>query len=174
MWRELNMGMIYINSYSVQPSWVLKTGFYNQMTAENTPFATTINTTLFFINLWELFNNNWGTWGTVNNGSGSQYIQQDLGGLNIIPTKIRVQNNLGAANDATRTIVVYVSADGTNWTVFGSTTWTRGNSVTTSQVDLVNTTLTSPIRYLRYEWSFLSGHGQYNPNECQIVEWYEK
>ena len=164
---------IIVNSYAVGKSWTLKTGFYNKLTAENTPFTTTINTTLYFINLWELFNDNWGTWGTVNNGAGSQYIQQDLGGLNIIPTKIRVQNNLNAANTAARNIVVYVSADGTNWTTFGSTTWNRSTSVTTSQVDLVNTTLTNPIRYLRYEWSFLSGHGQYNPNECQIVEWYE-
>ena len=160
----------------VGSEWVTKTGFYNKMTSATSPaYNITSNETLYFLEPWQLFDGNWNNRATINiSVNHTRYIQQDLLSAKIIPTKIKVEKTYNDSNAASGTLTVQVSADGSSWTNFGSTSTTKNWQQSQTFVTLSNNTLSSPIRYIRASYNNHGDHTQYGFNEIQIVEWKEK
>lgn len=165
--------MFLINPYIFGKT--LKTGFFNKMTDIVTPaYVITSSTTLYFLDSWRLFEDNWSNRATINiNVGATHWVQQDLLTAKIIPRKIKVERYYYHTSSATGTITIEVSADGSNWINFGSISTAKGSGYSQTLYEIVNTTITTQIRYLRMKITNNGSHTQYDFNECQIIEWLE-
>lgn len=165
------------NGVTVWESWQLKTGYYNKMTSSSTPkaFKITANETLYFLEPWQLFDDNWSNRATINISIGAtRYIQQDLLSADIIPTKIKVEKTFTRSNGTDGTLTIKVSADGSSWSTFGSVNVQSAYNLSQTFYTMTNTNLTTPIRYIRAEYYNSGDVTQYEFNDIAIVEWYQK
>ena len=146
------------------------------MTSATTPtFTVSSNETLYFIEPWQLFDDNWNSRATINISTGhTRYIQQDLKSANIIPTKIKVEKTFRRSNGTDGTLTIKVSDNGSTWTTFGSVSVQSAYDLSQTFHTMTNTTLTSPIRYIRAEYNNTGDETQYEFNDIAITEWYQK
>lgn len=110
------MGIMYINSYSVQPSWVLYSGNLVYMTSDNapSPYVASLLTSVTSGSAWQVFDNASGTgiqasfFAALTLGLGAQI----LFGSNIRISKLTVRGN--RSGQANWTCSVYgIKADNT-------------------------------------------------------------
>lgn len=183
IYNGVNLDKVIYNGVVVFEKWVTKTGYYNKMTSATSPSSFSIKTdlgtesdkTLYFLDAWKLFDDTWTSRATVNCSVGrTRIIEQDLGGANIIPTKVKVEKTYTSSNATSGTITIYVSADGSSWTTFGSTSVSRAYNASQTFVTITNTSLTEPIRYIRMEYKNNGSHTQWGFNDCAIVEWKQQ
>ena len=176
VFNGISLDKVVFNSLTVWENWKLLTGYYNRMTASNTPFKVTTTSTANFKNPYVLFDEDWTTNPTFNADSGFT-IEQDLLEAKIIPTKIEVMTNTKtSSSDAFKsTNTISVSENGTDWVEFGRYDYV-GHSLQTNTTKVLNHTLEKPIRYVKLTISKKSdsANNQTGGHGFRIVEWYQK